>query len=92
MNHVEGVQLVSFVQVAEMLDSLCITREPLFFGTEFPFFAQNNRAALFALCVPGTKDHYLTVMADERPVPVLTGCTLTLYKLLSIQFPPPKLK
>ncbi|KZR34969.1 hypothetical protein [Enterobacter genomosp. S] len=86
VNHVEGVQLVSFVQVAEMLDSLCIPREPLFFSAEFPFFAEDNRASLLALGVPGTKNNYLTVVVDERPapVPVLTCGALTLYKLLSV--------
>ena len=32
VEHIEGVKLVPFVRVAEMLDSLCITREPLFFA------------------------------------------------------------
>lgn len=88
VEHVEGVKLVSFVQVAQMHDSLLIARELLFFGTEFPFFAEDNRASLLVLGVPGTKNHYLAVVADERPasVPVLTGSVLTLYKLFSVHY------
>lgn len=65
MNHIEGEQVVSLQNKTDMFDSLSITGLFFMARTEFPLFAQNDRALLFPFGIPGTEDDKLLIMIDE---------------------------
>lgn len=75
LHHVEGVQVVSPEDVADMLNRLGVAGVFPESGVVFPVFTQDNSALLVTLNVPRPEDDQLVVMVDKRPAPgpVTTG-------------------
>ncbi|WP_228265692.1 hypothetical protein, partial [Klebsiella michiganensis] len=69
LHHVEGVQVVSPEDVADMLNRLGVAGILSESGVVLPFFPQDDSALLVALNVPCPEDDQLVVMINKRPAP-----------------------
>lgn len=84
--HIEGVQVVSPEDVADMLNRLGVAGILSESGVVLPRFPQDDSALLVTLNVPGPEDDQLVIMINKRPAlgPVTTGGAPALNKLFAV--------